>query len=55
VSDELVELMRTLRETEGLSIEDIAERVHLPWGTVNKICYYQRRVERRARVKMVRE
>lgn len=45
IPDATVTLMRDLHELQGLTFRDIAERLRLPFRTVQKICCYERRAQ----------
>ena len=43
LSDAQIEMIRDDHEYRGMSVTQIASKRGIPWGTVNKIVYYNRR------------
>jgi DNA invertase Pin-like site-specific DNA recombinase len=43
ISGEFVELIRILRDDHGFTVREIADKLHVPIGTIRKIIYFQRR------------
>ncbi len=55
ISDEVVDSIREMHEEGRKTIPEIAEELELPFGTVAKICAYQRRATPAVRFKRVQQ